>query len=481
MELVTIIHNNRPLQLPRLFLRADDLAACFAVDREGLHLKCITNNGEIKNFIPLSDGKFELDPTINKYNLVAVNNDTHRLINNDSSSSSRTPNVRYGHGSMNNENNEMRTPTIAYGRRGNAGLRAVPGFKRKSNSSPVLPVPLGRKKKEETKSKKKISIWLSGIKKIEKDRNREFFHQEDLRNKEPVKFEPYPFYEVPVCLEEISCKEQVNVRSIIGEIRRQIGGMDYVITDKKGNPIRDMPNTRGAENWVGNKYIRAIDAIAYKKWRPATFELIKTDYEIYSSSSDSEFGDIPPPPSPSFSDLHFLNIQSSTNSSSSSTSTTVTNSPSTNVIETSTTQVASSSTHVSSTAMQNQSYVSNRDLLAEIERLEEINNRIESKIDQLPTLQPETLQPEVSQPEAVVSKADVKELLTCPICTCCNFDIVYCHTCNQFAGCKDCIYRVDSCPLCRASFSITCDGCSNEINFRPKSITIPGLRDILEE
>lgn len=54
MELVNIVHFN----FQDSFLRADDLAACFAVDREGLHLKCITNNGEIKNFFPLSDGKF---------------------------------------------------------------------------------------------------------------------------------------------------------------------------------------------------------------------------------------------------------------------------------------------------------------------------------------------------------------------------------------------------------------------------------------
>ena len=234
MESVTILFNNRPLQLPRLFLRVSDLASCFYVQEEGLHLKCIQSNGESQNFFP-QEGKFNLNPNIDEYVLIAVKKD-------DTEGQTMT----YNH--------DIRTPTISYGRRGNAGLRAVPGFKRKSDmSSPSLPFPL-KKKKEDSKSTKtkKISVWLSGIENSSQLTG-QLTDQEPgpsrRRSKEPSKLEPYSFYEIPICLEQIN--SEVNVRSIISEIRRQVGGMDYVITDKKGNPIRDMPNTRGK---LGNKH-----------------------------------------------------------------------------------------------------------------------------------------------------------------------------------------------------------------------------------
>jgi len=53
-------------------------------------------------------------------------------------------------------------------------------------------------------------------------------------------------YEVPVDLTKLQgIYGEVNIRNIQEEIQNQIGGEHYILTNKKGNPIRDMPNTRG--------------------------------------------------------------------------------------------------------------------------------------------------------------------------------------------------------------------------------------------
>ena len=57
---------------------------------------------------------------------------------------------------------------------------------------------------------------------------------------------PYTIYEVPIDLEKLGEKHgKFSIHHIQPEVAFQIGGTEYVLTNKKGNPIRDMPNTRG--------------------------------------------------------------------------------------------------------------------------------------------------------------------------------------------------------------------------------------------
>ena len=53
-------------------------------------------------------------------------------------------------------------------------------------------------------------------------------------------------FEVPIDLVKMeTVRKNFTVYDIQNEICNQIGGCSYVIVNKKGNPIRDMPNTRG--------------------------------------------------------------------------------------------------------------------------------------------------------------------------------------------------------------------------------------------
>ena len=213
----------------------------------------------------------------------------------------------------------------------------------------------------------------------------------------------------------------------------------------------------GAHNWEGNKFFRAIDAVAYKKWRPSTFDLIKNDYDIYSSSSDSEIGDLPAPPTPSFSDLRFLNVSSSNTTSSFSSS-------STSVTDSATRTQETSSTAVTTTVTSSSSYVSNREILSELYRLE-------AKYD---AQQEESQNESANRNEAnaddnKIEKGLVRECFRCPLCVDISYRVVYCHGCGQKAGCHDCITRVDNCPLCREDYSEN----------RPKTINHADFENIL--
>ena len=72
------------------------------------------------------------------------------------------------------------------------------------------------------------------------------------KNKEKKTYEMNPIFEIPI---KISQLDQLNVRTICREIRNQVGGNQYVLLNKKGTPIRDMPNTRGEfdNNFTSNK------------------------------------------------------------------------------------------------------------------------------------------------------------------------------------------------------------------------------------
>ena len=52
----------------------------------------------------------------------------------------------------------------------------------------------------------------------------------------------FTYYEVPI---DLGSMTKINVRTIQEAVKNQIGGEDFILTNKKGNPIRDMPNTRG--------------------------------------------------------------------------------------------------------------------------------------------------------------------------------------------------------------------------------------------
>ena len=52
----------------------------------------------------------------------------------------------------------------------------------------------------------------------------------------------FTYYEVPI---DLGSMTEINVRTIQEAVKNQIGGEDFILTNKKGNPIRDMPNTRG--------------------------------------------------------------------------------------------------------------------------------------------------------------------------------------------------------------------------------------------
>ena len=112
-------------------------------------------------------------------------------------------------------------------RRGNAALmdtkygqRAVPGYKRKAEILSLCPP----KKRAPCIPPRTVEMC------------------ELRRNEEKNCDELNPIFEIPLNISEL---ESVNVRTICKEIRAQVGDTQYILLNKKSNPIRDMPNTRG--------------------------------------------------------------------------------------------------------------------------------------------------------------------------------------------------------------------------------------------
>ncbi|XP_066934634.1 uncharacterized protein [Clytia hemisphaerica] len=256
-------------------INVNELVAIFNVKIDGLHLKAKINNN-YESIWPSND-RFNIPGNVTEALVIAIqSNDYQSQIPTGDSNNVATTNNNVTSTSSNNNN---RVPA----RRGNAtsqfGCRAIPSFKRKNSTNQFC---LPSKKKMESITK---TISVSDVKddKI------------------------FTYYEVPINLADL---QEINVRTIQREVRAQIGGDDFILTNKKGNPVRDMPNTRGLSNWNNKAVIRAVNSTTFRKWKPEMWKLIKKDYCLIDDTDDeSEDEDdfLPPmlnlPSPPSVSDL----------------------------------------------------------------------------------------------------------------------------------------------------------------------------------
>uniref|UniRef100_A0A7M5V2I1 RING-type domain-containing protein n=1 Tax=Clytia hemisphaerica TaxID=252671 RepID=A0A7M5V2I1_9CNID len=304
-------------------------------------------------------------------------------------------------------NNNNRVPA----RRGNAtsqfGCRAIPSFKRKNSTNQFC---LPSKKKMESITK---TISVSDVKddKI------------------------FTYYEVPINLADL---QEINVRTIQREVRAQIGGDDFILTNKKGNPVRDMPNTRGLSNWNNKAVIRAVNSTTFRKWKPEMWKLIKKDYCLIDDTDDeSEDEDdfLPPmlnlPSPPSVSDLS-------------------------NILGFQTAGVMP--------------VVTNNDLLKE---LIEIKDKVNENLAVQPT------EPSVAESVPIVQQ--VLDCFKCSICLEPKFSFIFCIQCKRSIVCSNCVNTqlITRCPLCRSVFEHTCSSCNETNIIQPTPVSIVGLEEVL--
>jgi len=203
---ITIKYKSNSTVLPLGNVLSTDLAMLFSVKLHGMHLK-ININDDWQNIWP-ENGQFKL-PSVNEAFLIAADESTGVTAMNITTTAPST--VWSGRG--NNVSFSVGTHTQSV-----AGPRAVPSTKR------CTPAPL--KKKLKMDSCYKI-ISISDI------------------TSETV---PESIYDVPIDLNKL---DRLNTNFGIIEVQREIGnqvnvpGQTFILTNKKGHPIRDMENTRG--------------------------------------------------------------------------------------------------------------------------------------------------------------------------------------------------------------------------------------------
>jgi len=217
MNEILIKFVRKSMMLPKNALDIKDLTLIFNVKEAGLHLK--VNDGVTWiNVWRQSNGcisEESLPPHCTEALLIAMENDnptqTSTIVtnsNNFDSTITTTSNSYY------------------YGRRGNSannGPRALQNtYKRKFEVSKSTPIPL--RKRSSLNYMKNITVT----------------HITENSTMETI-------FDVPVNITELAQKyPSFTVDDIQEEVKSQVGGSIYfIITDKKGNPIRNMKNTRG--------------------------------------------------------------------------------------------------------------------------------------------------------------------------------------------------------------------------------------------
>lgn len=212
MDTVKIIFHQKTLQLPRITDSAD-ISILFNVNIDGLHVRCKSRSGWIT--VWPSNNSLVFSEDISEGYLIAT--EVNQL--KTTQDLSRSP------GSMSSESAQISTistPSNAsnfmFNRRGDLGSRAVPSLKRSSTPAPL------KRRKIETPCYK--TITLTDI------------VEEEVSN----------IYDVPIDLNKLEkCKTDFTIDNVQKEFAFQVGCQQstFIITNKKGLPIRDMPNTRG--------------------------------------------------------------------------------------------------------------------------------------------------------------------------------------------------------------------------------------------
>lgn len=216
MDIIKINCNGKETQLPRSMVEVDELAFIFNVRADGMHMKAF--DGRVwKNIYPSGNKRFEGIPENCKETLLIALQSQQST---STESKPQTPSLRL-HNRRGNA--ALSTPPFPMGATINRktydqGPRAIPSFK---NS---VPVPC-KKRKPDACFK---MICVSDV------------------DTDCMDGQPYTIYEVPVDLAKLHDQfGDFGIDEIQQEVAYQIGGTAYVLTNKKGNPIRNMPNTRG--------------------------------------------------------------------------------------------------------------------------------------------------------------------------------------------------------------------------------------------
>ena len=188
-----------------------ELVRLFKIRKNGAHFKVKVGN-DVRNVWPDENGNFMIPPRTSVCHLIAMEEDEEES-NNEPSSNSFPRHARRGNSAFSSVKSAFASGSSPFSTH---GTRAIPSLKRKGDvlascsSSKIKPPP----------SNIQRIIEVCEIK------------DDNLS----------PIFDVPINLAKMT---ELNVRTIVNEIRNQIGGRQYVLLNKKGNFIRGMPNTRG--------------------------------------------------------------------------------------------------------------------------------------------------------------------------------------------------------------------------------------------
>ena len=196
----------------------------------------------------------------------------------------------------------------------------------------------------------------------------------------------------------------------------------------------------------------------YKTWRPDLWRIIKGDYDLFDSLSESDdLSDFLPSVSELFQnetvpESHNMSRSSNNVDVAVSSCSLTTSSANVDVVVSSsslTTSSANVDVVVSSTADSSFS-----------------TNELKAIIDELRVLIPTT--PKVSDDTTQTLKDKIKECFQCSVCTEVSFSLMFCDVCQNNVGCVPCISVLNECPLCRGEFTT-----------RPVAYRITGLEEIV--
>jgi len=215
MDTVKIFFHQKKIQIPRIIDTAD-ISILFSVNIEGLHVRCKSQTGWIT--VWPSNGSLVFSDDISEGYLIASESQQKSAQNTSSSTSPASSFYPQSDPATPSNSNFL------FGRRGDLGSRAVPSMKRSSIPAPLTSL---KRKKLSSESPCYKVITLTDI----------------------VDDEIVNIYDVPVDLYKLKrSKETFTIDDIQKELAFQVGcptTTSYIITNKKGLPIRDMPNTRG--------------------------------------------------------------------------------------------------------------------------------------------------------------------------------------------------------------------------------------------
>lgn len=204
------------------------------------------------------------------------------------------------------------------------------------------------------------------------------------------------------------------------EVAYQLGHTGtFVITYKNGTPVKNSPNTRGLDFWIGKTLFRAIAIEAYKVFKPTSYNVIKADYIIGDDTDDDEYPEIDQ------ADKLPLRL---------------------NVPE---------------------------------DGFGSLSGKLKDQADKLDKIEQLLTANKSSVPEdQIVSKEDLAVVFKCLICHESRPKKYWsCFFCGIFLGCFACADKLDKCPICRTEFK--CRVCTVKMVKHP--LMLPGIEQFIPE